>query len=59
MKISDEGLLRSQANVNGQWSGADGGETSDVLDPATGNVVATVAKCGAAVTRRVDQTLFI
>ena len=52
MKISDEGLLRSQAYINGQWSGADGGETFDVLDPATGNVVATVAKCGTAETRR-------
>lgn len=52
MKISDEGLLRSQAYINGQWSDADGGETFDVLDPATGNVVATVAKCGTAETRR-------
>ncbi len=52
MKISDEGLLRSQAYVNGQWSDADSGETFDVLDPATGNVVASVAKCGTAETRR-------
>jgi len=52
VKISDERLLRSQAYINGQWSGADGGETFDVLDPATGNVVATVATCGTAETRR-------
>jgi len=52
VKISDEGLLRSQAYVNGQWSDADSGETFDVLDPATGNVVASVAKCGTAETRR-------
>jgi succinate-semialdehyde dehydrogenase/glutarate-semialdehyde dehydrogenase len=52
MKISDEGLLKSQAYINGQWSNADSGESQEVLDPATGKVVATVAKCGTAETRR-------
>ncbi len=52
MKISDKRLLRSQAYINGQWSGADDGNTFDVLDPATGNVVASVAKCGTAETKR-------
>jgi len=52
MKISDEGLLRSQAYINGQWSDADGGETFEIFNPATANVVTTVAKCGTAETRR-------
>ena len=52
MKISDERQLRSQAYINGRWSGADSGETFEVFNPATGNVVATVAKCGTAETQR-------
>jgi succinate-semialdehyde dehydrogenase/glutarate-semialdehyde dehydrogenase len=52
MKISDKGLLKSQAYIDGQWSNADSGETHEVLDPATGKVVASVAKCGTAETRR-------
>ncbi len=52
MRISDKGLLRPQAYIDGQWCQADSGETFDVRDPATGNVVATVAKCGTAETRR-------
>jgi len=52
MKISDKGLLKSQAYIDGQWSNADSGDTQEVLDPATGKVVATVAKCGTAETRR-------
>jgi len=52
MQISDPGLLRTQAYVNGQWIDADSGETFAVLNPATRGLVADVAKCGAAETRR-------
>lgn len=52
MKINDERILRSQAYIDGQWIDADSGETLEVLDPATGDVVARVAKCGTAETRR-------
>ena len=52
MKISDKGLLRSQAYIDGKWSPADSGETFAVLNPATGDTVADVAKCGTAETRR-------
>lgn len=52
MKISDKGLLRTQAYIDGQWIDADSGATQDVLDPATGKVVGAVAKCGTAETRR-------
>jgi len=52
MKITDNGLLRSQAYIDGQWTPADSGETFQVLDPATGSVVADVAKCGTRETQR-------
>ncbi len=56
MNITDKGLLKSQAYIDGQWSPADSGETLDVLNPATGSVVAEVAKCGTAETRRAIET---
>ena len=52
MKISDSTLLRTQAYVNGAWIDANNGTTLDVLDPATGTVVAKVARCGMQETRR-------
>jgi succinate-semialdehyde dehydrogenase/glutarate-semialdehyde dehydrogenase len=52
MNISDKKLLKTQAYIDGQWTDSDSGETVDVLDPATGNVIAKVAKCGTAETRR-------
>ena len=52
MKISDQALLRNQAYIDGRWCDADSGETLAVLNPANGSVVAEVAKCGTAETRR-------
>jgi succinate-semialdehyde dehydrogenase/glutarate-semialdehyde dehydrogenase len=52
MKISDQALLRNQAYIDGTWCDADSGETLSVVNPANGNVVAEVAKCGTAETRR-------
>lgn len=52
MLISDRGLLKTQAYVNGEWIDADAGETFEVLNPATRELVAKVAKCGSAETRR-------
>jgi succinate-semialdehyde dehydrogenase/glutarate-semialdehyde dehydrogenase len=52
MQISDTSLLRTQAYVDGQWIDADSGDTLPVLNPATGETVATIAKCGTAETRR-------
>jgi succinate-semialdehyde dehydrogenase/glutarate-semialdehyde dehydrogenase len=45
-------LLRDQAHVNGAWVDADSGETFDVVNPATGDVLARVPRMGAAETRR-------
>jgi succinate-semialdehyde dehydrogenase/glutarate-semialdehyde dehydrogenase len=52
MQISDQALLRNQAYIDGRWCDADSGETLAVLNPANGETVADVAKCGTAETRR-------
>jgi succinate-semialdehyde dehydrogenase/glutarate-semialdehyde dehydrogenase len=52
MQISDQGLLKTQAYVNGQWIDADSGATLAVTNPANGETIAKVAKCGTAETRR-------
>ena len=38
--------------IGGEWVGADGGETLAVTNPATGEILGHVPKCGAAETRR-------
>jgi succinate-semialdehyde dehydrogenase/glutarate-semialdehyde dehydrogenase len=52
MQISDKGLLKTNAYIDGQWADADSGATFDVLNPASGEVIAQVAKCGTVETRR-------
>jgi len=52
IKISDQGLLRTQAYIDGKWVDADNGETVPVTNPANGEVLAEVAKCSTAETRR-------
>ena len=52
MQISDQSLLKTQAYVDGQWIDADSGETLPVVNPATGETIAEIAKCGTAETRR-------
>ena len=52
MQIADKALLKTQAFINGEWVDADNGETLAVTNPANGEVIAEVAKCGAAETRR-------
>ena len=45
-------LLLTRAYVDAAWLDADGGETFDVSNPATGEVLASVPRMGAAETRR-------
>jgi succinate-semialdehyde dehydrogenase / glutarate-semialdehyde dehydrogenase len=45
-------LLLTQAYVDGRWVDADDGGTFDVVDPATGDTLASVPRMGAAETRR-------
>jgi len=52
INISDQALLKTQAYINGQWIDADSGETVPVTNPANGEVIAEVAKCSTAETRR-------
>jgi succinate-semialdehyde dehydrogenase/glutarate-semialdehyde dehydrogenase len=52
MQISDQGLFRTQAYIDGKWCDADSGETHPVLNPANGETIAKIAKCGTAETRR-------
>ncbi len=52
MKISDRELLKTHAYIDGKWSDSDSGETLPVLNPANGETIAKVAKCGTAETRR-------
>ena len=55
MELADTGLLRTQAYVNGVWIDADNGETMPIINPANGNSVAEVARCGTAETHRAIQ----
>ncbi len=52
MQLTDGSLLKTQAFVDGKWIDADDGATFAVTNPATGEVIAEVAKCGADETRR-------
>jgi succinate-semialdehyde dehydrogenase/glutarate-semialdehyde dehydrogenase len=52
MQIKDKGLLKTKAYIDGQWVDADSGETLPVTNPANGETVAAIAKCGTAETRR-------
>ncbi|WP_308419125.1 NADP-dependent succinate-semialdehyde dehydrogenase [Silvimonas terrae] len=52
MNLKDPTLLRQQCYINGQWQDADNKESIPVNNPATGEIIATIPKMGAAETRR-------
>ncbi len=52
MQLTDKDLLQGQAYINGEWIDADSGGTLPILNPATGETILEVAKCGTAETRR-------
>ena len=52
IQLSDQALLKTQAYIDGQWQDADSGETVAVNNPASGELIAEVAKCSTAETRR-------
>ncbi len=52
MELQDQGLLKTGAFINGQWIDADDGGSTAVYNPADGSVVAEIARCGGAETRR-------
>ena len=50
LTLSDNGLLKNQAYINGEWVDAKSGATFPVTNPATGETIAEVAKVGASET---------
>ncbi|NVI83062.1 NAD-dependent succinate-semialdehyde dehydrogenase [Janthinobacterium sp. BJB401] len=52
LNLQDASLLKQQCLIDGAWCDADDGATIDVTNPATGDVIATVPRMGAAETRR-------
>jgi succinate-semialdehyde dehydrogenase/glutarate-semialdehyde dehydrogenase len=52
LNLSDAQLLKNSAFIDGEWVAADSGARFDVSNPASGEVIASVARCGAAETRR-------
>ncbi len=52
MQLDDMTLLRTDAFIDGEWVAADGGETTPIVNPANGQVIAEVARCGRAEARR-------
>lgn len=52
IKLTNPSLWKTDAYIDGQWCSADDKTTVDVDNPATGAVLAKVANCGTAETRR-------
>ena len=52
LPLSNAALLRTQAYIDGAWHDADDGSLRAVSDPATGDVIAKIACCGKAETKR-------
>ncbi|WP_371365861.1 NADP-dependent succinate-semialdehyde dehydrogenase [Pseudomonas sp. QL9] len=52
MQLKDSSLFRQQAYIDGAWVDADNGQTLAVTNPATGELLGSVPKMGAAETRR-------
>ncbi|MEE3125230.1 MAG: aldehyde dehydrogenase family protein, partial [SAR324 cluster bacterium] len=52
MGMKDLSLFREQAYIAGNWSDADSGKKDEVLNPATGEVLGTVPRCGQQETRK-------
>jgi len=52
LKLKDPALLKQQCYIDGSWRDADQKESIDVTNPATGELLGTIPKMGAAETRR-------
>ena len=50
-QLTDSGLFRQQCYINGAWRDALSGETIEVTNPATNEVLGTTPKMGASETR--------
>ena len=52
MNLQNSELLRSTNLIDGKWVAADSGQTLTVVDPANGQRIAEVPRCGVAETQR-------
>src|ERR1044072_8104364 len=52
LSLRDMSLFREQAFVGGRWESAANGQTKEVFNPATGQLIGTIPNLGAAETRR-------
>ena len=52
ISIADKRLLKTGAYINGQWTASEQDAMLDVINPATGEVIARVANCGTIETRQ-------
>lgn len=52
LSLSDAALFRTECYINGRWCSAESGARLAIKNPATGEVIAEVAKVGAEETRR-------
>src|SRR3546814_1476990 len=51
-QLADPRLFREQCYIDGRWTDADSGAVIEVTNPASGEVLGTIPKMGAAETRR-------
>ena len=56
LHLRDSSLFTSQAYIHGEWCSADAGRTFAVVNPANGQVLAEMAYCGTAETRRAIES---
>lgn len=52
LALKNPSLLKNRCYINGKWEEADSGKRTDVVNPATREVIASVPEMGAAETRR-------
>ncbi len=52
LNLKNTSLLKTKSYINGQWLDADSGKTFDVKNPASGEVITSVADLGVDETRR-------
>lgn len=52
LALNDPALLKTEALIGGGWASADSGQTFDITNPATGQVIAAVPDLGISETRR-------
>ena len=52
MQLNDKSLFRQQCYIDGAWADADSGDTINVNNPASDEILGTVPKMGADETRR-------